>query len=343
MDKRVRGGAIVKLIAWSVVLVVLVGMFALMLLDDSIDFIEIGNFSFRGSYVYNDPETYNVGDMEYDDTVYSLDISWIAGTVDIVVSDGDKVKVVETTSKLTEGGAEVEDEDLMRSKVEGGRLIIKFADSGVKLFRKYKPKGLTVYIPASMCGSLQTLAVDGASSVLTVDGGHGDEGESIFCFEKIDVDTASGVVNVKCKSAAEVDIDTASGNVTLEGSFGEVDVDAASADVKLYGSAESIELDAVSGTIYVDGEVVSAELGAVSGDVKITTYNTLPKRLNVETVSGKIELTLPDIESGFLAKHEGTSGKMICDGIKTNYYRHGDGKAVYEFETTSGDVVINID
>ena len=336
MDKRVIGGAIVKLVAWSLVLLILVGLFAIMLLGNTFDFINIGNISFFSSYVYDDPETYNVGDMEYSDMIYSLDISWIAGTVDIVASDGDSVKLVES-------GADDDDEALMRSKVKGGRLIVKFADSGISIFgNNRQPKKLTVYIPASMCGSLQTLAVDGASSVLTVDGGYGDKRESIFCFDKIDVDTASGVVNVKCKSAAEVDIDTASGDVTLKGSFGEVDVDAASADVKLYGSAESIELDAVSGKIYVDGEVASAELGAVSGDVKITTYNTLPKRLNVETVSGKIDLTLPDIESGFQAKHEGSSGKMICDGIKTSYYKHGEGKAIYEFETTSGDVVINI-
>lgn len=336
MDKRAIGGAIVKLVAWSLVLLILVGLFALMLLGNTIDFINIGNISFFSSYVYDDPETYNVGDMEYDDMVYSLDISWMAGTVDIVVSDGDSVKLVES-------GADDDDEALMRSKVEGGRLIVKFADSGISIFgNNRQPKKLTVYIPASMCRSLQTLAVDGASSVLTVDGGYGDKSESIFCFDKIDVDTASGVVNIKCKSATEVDIDTASGDVTLEGSFGEVEIDAASADVKLYGSAESIELDAASGKICVDGEIVSADFGAVSGDVKITTHNTLPKILKVETVSGKIDLTLPDIESGFQAKHEGASGKMICDGIKTNYYKHGEGKAIYEFETASGDVVINI-
>ena len=72
MDKRAIGGAIVKLVAWSLVLLILVGLFALMLLGNTIDFINIGNISFFSSYVYDDPETYNVGDMEYDDMVYRI-------------------------------------------------------------------------------------------------------------------------------------------------------------------------------------------------------------------------------------------------------------------------------
>ncbi len=333
MEKGVKSGAIVKLIIWSLVLIMLVSLFCVMLVGDSFDFIKIGNISFLGGYVYDDPETYNVGDMKYSDMIHSLDISWVTGSVKIVVGDGESVK-------LSESGKTDNDEDLMRSKVENGRLIIKFSDSGVKIFGNQQPKELTISIPASMCGGLKTLLVDSASSYLTVDGVYGDSDESIFCFEKIDVDTASGVVSLNCKSALEVDVDTASGNVTLMGSFGEVDVDAASADVKLYGSAEKVELDAVSGKIFVDGEIVSAEIGAVSGDIKVNTYTTLPKRMNIETVSGKIDLTLPDIESGFQAKHEGVSGKMTCDGIKTNYYKHGEGKAIYEFETTGGDVMI---
>lgn len=336
MDKRAIGGAIVKLVAWSLVLVILVGLFALMLLGNAFDFIKIGNISFFSSYVYDDPESYNVGNIEYSEAVDSLDISWIAGSVNIVVSEDDKVR-------LSEGGVEDDDELLMRSKVVSGRLIVKFADSGISVWGNNRnPKNLTVYIPASMCGNMENLLLDSASSTLTVDGENGDSGEKIFSFDKIDVDTASGTIKIKCNRASLVDVDTASGDILLEGSFGEVDVDAASADVKLYGSADVLTLDAVSGRVEVNGEIGEGEVGAISGAVKIKTYTTLPKRLDVETVSGNVELTLPDIESGFQAKHEGSSGKMICDGIKTSYYKHGEGKAIYEFETASGDVVINI-
>ncbi len=337
MDKRTRGGAIVKLVAWSLVLVILVGLFALMLLGNAFDFIKIGNISFFSSYVYDDPETYNVGNIEYSEAVDSLDISWIAGSVKIVVSEDDKVKLSESVSE------DDDDEILMRSKVENGRLTVKFADSGISIWgNNRKPKNLTVYIPASMCGNMENFSLDSASSALTVDGEDSDSGEKLFSFDKIDVDTASGTIKIKCNRASVVDVDTASGDILLEGSFGEVDVDAASAAVKVYGSADVLNLDVVSGRVEVDGEIGEGEIGAISGAVKIKTYTTLPKRLDVETVSGNIELTLPDIESGFQARHEGVSGKMTCDGIKTSYYKHGVGKAIYEFETTSGSVKINI-
>ncbi len=335
MDKSVKVGGIIKLIVWSVVLVTLVSLFGVMLTGNSFDFIKIGNISFLGGYIYDDSETYNVGDAEYSDAVHSLDISWIAGSVDIVVSDGDTIKLIES-------GASENDEDLMRSKVENGCLIVKFADSGVKLFGKQQPKALTVSIPASMCGSVQTLSVDSASSCLTVDGAYGDGNESVFSFDRIDVDTASGGVNVKCKSALEVDVDTTSGEVALNGDFGTVEVDAVSADVKIEGSANKLNLEAVSGSVYVDGEVVSSNIGTVSGAVVIKTYTSLPSSLEIETVSGSVELSLPDIESGFEARIDAVSGDMYFNGNKTGYYKHGSGVASYNFESVSGNVTINL-
>jgi DUF4097 and DUF4098 domain-containing protein YvlB len=251
-----------------------------------------------------------VGNTEYSDPIQNIDISWISGKVNVVTWDG-------STVKLEESGEFDNDDEKMRSRVDDGTLTVKFVKSGYKtVLKNVVQKELTLYIPISMSASIKDLKLVAASASLTVDGG-----DNVFSFNRIDVDTASG-------------------DVYLEGSFGSVTVDAASADVDVNGSVESLEVYAVSGRVDIDGELVRGELGAVSGAIKVKTYATAPQSLEVEAVSGNVELIIPNTEGGFVANLDSASGKMTCNGTRGDHYKSGAGVAKYDFESVSGNVTI---
>ncbi len=329
MDKATRSAGVVKLVIWSVVAVVLTAILAGAIVSGSSGVISFGNVISFGSYIYDDPDSYGLGNAEYTENVEIVDVSWLAGNVNIVTWDGN-------TFKVEESGEIDNDGEKMRSRVQNGKLSVKFARSGSNMSAKnVSPKELTVYIPVSMSASVKKLAVTAASANITVDGG-----KSAFTIGEINIDSASGEVSVKCLSTSKVDIDTAGGDVYLEGSFGNVDIDAASADVEIKGSVEKIEVDALSGRVEIDGEIAECEVGAVSSVVKIKTYATAPSSLDVETISGDVELIIPKTDSGFVARLESFSGKMICNGTKGGFYKLGAGSAEYDFESLSGNVRI---
>ena len=334
MENRAKNGAIVKLIVWSVVLVLLVSLTAGMLVGEAFEGFRFGVITFGGSYTYDDCESYNTGNMEYRDTeVEIIDLSCITGTVNVSVWEESYVKLEET-------GAGDRDEDQMRSRVENGVLTVKFMKSGVRAYTNTLSKVLTLRIPAEMAESLQNLNIDGASAKLIMDGTLGEENR--LCVRGVDVETASGAVDIKCKRIMSLDVDTASGNVMLEGTFGVIDVDAASADVTVKGMVDSIDIDTASGRVEIDGDVEKAKIDAVSGAVTLNAHTVLPKSLELDAVSGNAEISLPDIEYGFVATMDSASGKMTCNGSKSDYYTYGKGQAEYEFSSVSGSVRITI-
>ena len=309
-NKIAKRSAIVRLMIWLVVGVILVGVLCVALMAqgrDSGSILNLGTVNFFNGEVYADPNSYNVGNRTYSEKVSDIDISWASGRIDLAVWDGDEVKIEES-------GAGENEDNFMRSKVEGGKLIIKFVKSGRGLFKVYPEKTLKVYLPEDIANNLNVLGID----------------------------TASGAVSALGISAKTVDIDTASGNVDLEGIFGDIAVDAASAQVTIRGTADDVEVSAASGDLDIRGEFNSLELDAVSGNVIVETFKTLPVKIDVEAVSGNIAMTLPDIESGFEATIDTVSGRLTSNIGAGQKLVHGDGIARYDFESVSGNVNITV-
>ena len=89
-NKTYKSGAIVKLIIWSVVLLILVSLFAtLMILNNGNAFGLKELPAIMTTYKYDFPEKYSAGDAVYTDEVKKLDIEWISGDVTVKVYDGD--------------------------------------------------------------------------------------------------------------------------------------------------------------------------------------------------------------------------------------------------------------
>ena len=157
-----RSVAIVKLVAWSVVALVLIAMFVAMIVlrIGNVMHFETGFYIMSGSF-YEDADTYNVGNISYTDDIKHIDVDWSAGKIDVVIWDGDGVK-------LEESGHGDVDRNKMRSRVDGDTLQIKFIKSGHAWFASQPEKSLVIYVPADMALSLGEVDIAAASADVTV-------------------------------------------------------------------------------------------------------------------------------------------------------------------------------
>ena len=101
-------------------------------------------------------------------------------------------------------------------------------------------------------------------------------------------------------------------------------------------------MDSVSGRVEFSGSFDSAEVGTTSGDVQLRT-DSCPEELEIETVSGSVQLTLPE-SSEFRLETDTVSGELTCD-FPMIYTGNGEyvassGKNEFSIETTSGDIAL---
>lgn len=280
-----------------------------------------------GEYMADD--SYERGDGSVNAAeVTSLDIAWMAGEVTFLPTDGDTVTIRESSGKKLEAN------EVMRWKLEGGRLSIRYATKS-KLFENLPEKSLTVEIPASDWQleniEFQTVSANAELSALnatnfTFDSVSGVlDGDSLVG-EVIDVNSVSGEVKLNKLDCDTLSIDSVSGKVTIkEGNVtGSLTVSTVSGDLDFGGNARSVEWDTTSG----------------NSEFKLTAS---PSRIDADTTSGNVEITLPSDIGGFRAELDSTSGELTCDfdvSHKGDAVSYGDSSLEIEVDTTSGDLRI---
>ena len=142
---------------------------------------------------------------------------------------------------------------------------------------------------------------------------------------EIEVDTVSAAVEISGGTAIELNLESTSGNFLVNGSFGKVSAETISGEVTLEGSFASIEVDTTSGNLTVEesGTLAKLDVETVSGDVELSLPATAAFDLRYETASGELD------SGGFALKQ--TSGE--------NYTAGGGGNR-FEVETVSGDLTL---
>lgn len=253
VKKKVNGGAVARIVIWSVVLVLLVGVFAGAMVLGGDGIIHLGG------YVYEDADSYNVGNGEITDTVTALDVDWIDGSVSIVPTDGDKIIVREDYQ-------DDQDELRLRWKVENGKLTVKYRKSGRTTWGKENHgKALTVEVPEALLKGMN----------------------------EVEISIVSADLLMTDMTARETDIDMVSGDVVISGDFGELDIDTVSGDVKLEGSAKSMDVDGTSATIelLLNQAPATIDVDTVSGNVSLLLpAETTGFEANVDAVSGTVSV-----------------------------------------------------
>lgn len=221
---------------------------------------------------------------EITDRVDSLDLEWVSGKVDIYAAEGDTVRLVERSDKG------IYDNEALQWSVKDGELKVRWTDSRLSPATMLNSKDLAVYLPAA---AWDELSFETVSADLTVH-------DALICRE-LDLDTTSGMVDVRDAAADELDIGSVSGSVAVSGAFREV------------------KTESVSGSMTLALTVAPAEI-------------------KMNSVSGAQSLALPD-DCGFTLKFDSVSGTLDSALALTSQggtYRLGDGSCRIEVETVSG-------
>lgn len=145
--------------------------------------------------------------------------------------------------------------------------------------------------------------------------------------ETLEIDCASATVEVNDMIIREVEFDGASGacefeNCTVE----EMDIDTVSGDVRFIGNLKILDCDAASASIYA------------------VLANT-PSRLDIDTMSGDLDITLPG-DAGFTLAMDAMRSDFTSDfetTIKNGNHVCGDGRCRINVDALSGDVIIRKD
>lgn len=307
-----KNSAIVRIVIWSVVIVFLIAAVAVVIFGESWGLGDNISFGIGPGYKYSDASSYSIGDFSANaDSVSSLDVEWISGSVSISEHDGDEIKVSEVGS---------EDEDtVMRYRIKDGKISIRFCKSGWNsavfgIGDKTLHKDLTILVPKGK--QFKDIDMELVSAKLDVDA----EGLSA---EDLDIETVSGAVNIDNFTAEDINIEAVSGSVTLRNvSCKAVDIETVSGRINYYGAAGEIDFNTVSGS--TESELAEA-----------------PRRLSIETVSGSSTVKMP--KTGIKASIDRVSGDITAFGediSKCDDITLGDGYMELDVSTVSGDVDI---
>ncbi len=142
--------------------------------------------------------------------------------------------------------------------------------------------------------------------------------------ESLDIDCASACVQIQDLTIGEVDFDGASGTCDLENcTVREMDMDTASGDIRFIGSLDMLDCDAASASVYA-------------------VLRNIPSRLDLDSMSGNLEICLPP-DAGFTLAMD-TMHKDFSTDFKTTLSNGnhvcGDGRCYIQVDALSGDVTI---
>lgn len=150
-------------------------------------------------------------------------------------------------------------------------------------------------------------------------------------YESILVDTISGDIKGNDINSKKFTIDSTSGDIKMS-----------------HINAENLGIDVTSGDVEIDGVFKNdVQIDTTSGDVKVTNAVT-PKKMKVDSTSGDAILSIPKSSDGFTLNYDKTSGSIKSDFPLVGNINDSEGKAVYgegkadfNIDITSGNVIIN--
>lgn len=138
------------------------------------------------------------------------------------------------------------------------------------------------------------------------------------------VDAASAKLSVQDLTIQEVDIDTASGACQFDSC-----------------TVDTLDIDTASGDIYFEGSLNRLDCDSASAGVQAVLDN-VPYEIDIDTASGGLELFLPE-DAGFSVKMDTMSGKFdstLTYTTKNGRYIRGNGACSIDMSSMSGGVTI---
>ncbi|MDO5401121.1 MAG: DUF4097 family beta strand repeat-containing protein [Eubacteriales bacterium] len=175
----------------------------------------------------------------------------------------------------------------------------------------FKEHDLTVTVPMGL--PLREVEIETGSASVTLDGLTGE-------IQELEIDTASGGCTLNGLTVGELELDTGSGPCQLENL-----------------TVDALGVDTTSGKVSFTGSLSRLDFEGASGPLT-AVIQSCPKKLDLETVSANLDITLP-ADCGLTLDFEGRSGKLSTDfDTKSagNSRIYGDGQCKVQIETASG-------
>ena len=108
-----------------------------------------------------------------------------------------------------------------------------------------------------------------------------------------------------------------------------------------HSSIDKLDLDTASGNVRFTGGLQQLDCDAVSADIILKLTN-VPGRLDMDTVSGDLDVTLP-ADAGFTVSMDTLSSDFESDfetTTRNGSYIAGNGRCRIDVDAMSGDVII---
>ena len=273
------------------------------------------------SFYYDNEDKYTIAtDAAIDQTIESLHVCWIEGSVKVDYHNEDTV-LIEEYSIFREPRSD----ETMRFWLDGTTLRIQYAKSGIKSMKNIS-KNLTITLPNNWRNTAE------------------NQGNA---FKSVDFETISADITAANIAVADLSINTVSGNIELDELFVNEDADVETVSGNVEISFENVLLDefsleTVSGEakIYAN-QINDFEADTVSGNIHYTAAINA-NSLNIEGVSSTIYLNVPTVNDLKL-KYETTSGMLLTEFsyLKNDkVYKIENGEKEYEIQTVSGNLKI---
>lgn len=336
-----RTGIIVGIVAWSLVLVIFTGIFAA-----CAALHQKGGFSSMFSWPFSSRSEYvTVKEETLTEEVNRIELSWISGRATLYKSEGPGVRVVQKAAE------DFPEEDQMHVSVQNGALTVEDGrNRGWRIFSFGWRSGsdLEIYLPEKQYERIKgdftscDVLAEGFSAreavLKTVSGDIRLSGD----FETVNLSSTSGDIDLTgTRSEGDLKASSTSGDITAEtcGAGGQLILSSTSGKITGAGAyAQTLKANTVSGKIALAGGFSSVDCRSTSGKVELETDAPL-ETANFETVSGGIELTMPE-NSGFTVTFEKVSGNLRSEFATVQNgqtYLYQDGRVPIRIHTVSGD------
>lgn len=252
-------------------------------------------------------------------------IDTMRGEVDILGADTSVAKV---TGKLDENA------EAFIFELAGDTLTIKVKMPKRGNFSNNDGNDLVITLPKSVRVDAQSVSADfevenftGNMNIRTVSG----DVDAQLLSGGVAIETVSGDIEAD-KLAGEIMLKSVSGDVTDSGSDSpRATYSSVSGDIKAKTNALVVRAEAVSGDVKLGlASVDSLHVNSVSGDVALNTALNKQARVNIETVSGSMQLKLAGALHTDINANANAGGKIInrLNDVKSTKPKYGPGESL---------------
>lgn len=257
-----KRNAIIRVIGWSVTLVVLLSL----LVGGLVYFLPYPKQTAEEVDATVFPAELSTDFLNYGTSagdIREIEIDWVSGEIQIIPTGTDHIQVNETAAHANTKA--------MLCRKDGDTLKISFCKGELASLKGIGPKDLTIQVPKG------------------------------WACRKLEIDAASPKISVQGLTADEVDLDTVGGESRFDScTLGKLDADTASGNLYLTGTLENLEYDSASGSVEAELDNVPSKISmdTASGSLSLKLPKGAGFAVALDSLSGKLDSDFPTTLDG---------------------------------------------